>query len=309
MPRDTKFNATWLDQTDDHGIHLKRWLKQGETEKSFKCLLCKTSDLDCANRGWNAVYQHMKTAKHEKVLKAMKQNLKFFVEASTSQTPSSSGDVSENTQVRLEVISKPMMLNLDDQIVRAETLWALTVARRGFSYNSYDELGDVFRCMFPDSKIAQGFSIQSKKLSYVLSHGIGPFFHRELIKDLKRTDKLVLCFDEQTNVQNRKQLDIYVKFWCYDKGLAVTRFYKSLLLGHAPACVIQNALLDIFKTDGIDLKKLFMIGRDNPNVNISVENLIDKQLKKLGSGLLMIGSCNLHVVHNGFKNGMPYTCL
>ncbi|CAF4610349.1 unnamed protein product, partial [Rotaria magnacalcarata] len=46
-----------------------------------------------------------------------------------------------------------------------------------------------------------------------------------------------------------------------------------------------------------------MLGRDNPSVNITLENLIDQKLKKLGSGLLFLGSCNLHVVHNGFKAG------
>ncbi|CAF2156109.1 unnamed protein product, partial [Rotaria magnacalcarata] len=43
---------------------------------------------------------------------------------------------------------------------------------------------------------------------------------------------------------------------------------------------------------------------DNPNVNIALENLIDLEMKKQGSFLLKIGSCNIHVVHTAFKNGM-----
>ncbi|CAF4706914.1 unnamed protein product [Rotaria sp. Silwood2] len=46
-----------------------------------------------------------------------------------------------------------------------------------------------------------------------------------------------------------------------------------------------------------------MLGRDNPSVNISLENLIDQEMKKMGGGLLLLGSCNLHLVHNGFKTG------
>jgi len=162
--------------------------------------------------------------------------------------------------------------------------------------------------MFPDSKIAQQFNMQSKKLSYVISHGIGPYFHRDLVKQLKRCEKFVLCIDEQTNVQNKKQLDLLVKFWSYDEGLVVTRYFKSILLGHAQANVLQDAIINSFKTDGIDLKRLLMLGRDNPSVNISLENLIDQEMKKMGSGLLLVGSCNLHVVHNGFKTG-DCTCL
>ncbi|CAF2889007.1 unnamed protein product [Rotaria sp. Silwood2] len=157
--------------------------------------------------------------------------------------------------------------------------------------------------MFPDSKIATEFSI-SKKISYVLSHGLGPYFHQQLIKSLKRNGKFVLCFDEQTNNQNRKQLDLLVKYWCYDEGLVVTRYYKSILLGHATAAVLKTAILDSLKSNGLELKQLLMLGRDSPFVNLSLENLIENEMKKIGCGLLKIGGCHLHVAHNGFKAGL-----
>jgi hypothetical protein len=143
--------------------------------------------------------------------------------------------------------------------------------------------------------------MQSRKISYVLSHGIGPYFHYELIKCLKRSEKFVLCFDEQTNNQNRKQLDLLVKYWCYDEGLVVTRYYKSILLGHATAITLKNAIMDSFKADGLELKQLLMLGRDSPFVNLSLENMIDNEMKKIGCSLLKIGGCHLHVIHNGFK--------
>ncbi|CAF5139890.1 unnamed protein product, partial [Rotaria sp. Silwood1] len=51
-----------------------------------------------------------------------------------------------------------------------------------------------------------------------------------------------------------------------------------------------------------------MIGRDNPNVNKTVERLIDEELKKGGGELLKLGSCNIHVVHNAFKAGTTVSC-
>jgi hypothetical protein len=47
-----------------------------------------------------------------------------------------------------------------------------------------------------------------------------------------------------------------------------------------------------------------MLGRDNPNVNISLENLINLEMKKYGTCLLKLGGCNIHLVHNSFKNGL-----
>jgi hypothetical protein len=309
MPKDTKFNHDWLERIDNFDIQVRKWLKPGTTDTTFQCTLCRTGDRDCSNQGWGAIYQHMSTNNHIKFINIMKTNSKFVVEPAKSHTLSNN-DTPTTNQLRLGDTRKSPILNFNEQVTKAETVWGLTVARRGFSYNSCDGLGEIFRSMFSDSKIAQQFSIQSKKMSYVMSHGIGPHFHRELIQELRRAEKFVLCFDEQTNVQNKKQLDLLVKFWSYSEGLVVTRYYKSIFLGHAQANVLRNVIIDSFKTDGIDLKRVLMLGRDNPSVNISLENLIDQELKKMGTSLLMIGSCNLHVVHNGFKAGnFIHLCL
>ncbi len=58
-----------------------------------------------------------------------------------------------------------------------------------------------------------------------------------------------------------------------------------------------------FRTNGIDIKRLLMIGRDNPNVNKAIEKLIDAEMEKVGGELLKIGSCHIHVIHNAFKSG------
>ncbi|CAF5160527.1 unnamed protein product [Rotaria magnacalcarata] len=157
--------------------------------------------------------------------------------------------------------------------------------------------------MFPDSDIAQTFNMERKKLSYVISHGLGPFFHRNLVEDIRQCERFVLCFDEQKNYQNNKQLDIIFKYWSVKNQRVVTRYYKSILPGHAPAHVIRDHIINSFRTDGIDIKRLLMIGQDNPNVNKTIEKLIDGEMKKVGGELLKLGSCHIHVVHNAFKSG------
>jgi surfactin synthase thioesterase subunit len=84
----------------------------------------------------------------------------------------------------------------------------------------------------------------------------------------------------------------------------VTKYYRTILLGHAQATVVAGEILDALSTDGINIKNLLMLGRDNPNVNKTVEKIINDAMKKVDGELLDIGSCDLHVVHNGFKAGM-----
>ena len=59
---------------------------------------------------------------------------------------------------------------------KAEILWALKSVMSHFSYNSSQDIGDVFRAMFPDSKIAQQWSCGATKLSYLITFGIAPYF-------------------------------------------------------------------------------------------------------------------------------------
>ncbi|CAM4968003.1 unnamed protein product [Rotaria socialis] len=47
-----------------------------------------------------------------------------------------------------------------------------------------------------------------------------------------------------------------------------------------------------------------MFSRDNPNVNKTVDKMINDAMKKVNAELLNIGTCNLHVIHNGFRAGM-----
>ncbi|CAM4913675.1 unnamed protein product [Rotaria socialis] len=144
-------------------------------------------------------------------------------------------------------------------------------------------------------------------MSYVISHGLGPYFRDLLIKDIKNYERFVLCFDEQTNNQNKKQLDSYFRYWSSQKGLVVTRYYRTILLGHAQANVVVDGILGAFRTDCIGISKLLMLSRDNPNANKTVEKTINDAMKKVNAELLNVGTCNLHVIHNVFNAGTTET--
>ncbi|CAF4714929.1 unnamed protein product [Rotaria socialis] len=63
--------------------------------------------------------------------------------------------------------------------------------------------------MFPDSHIANDYSLRPQKLSYVVSHGTSYYFNNELIKDVRKAHGFLLLFDETTIVGVRKQLEIF----------------------------------------------------------------------------------------------------
>lgn len=54
----------------------------------------------------------------------------------------------------------------------------------------------------------------------------------------------------------------------------------------------------------LNMQNLMSLGMDGPNVNKSVLKKIDANVKKMGrGGLVDIGSCSLHTLHNAFKAG------
>ena len=74
----------------------------------------------------------------------------------------------------------------------------------GFSDNSTQYVVDLFRAMFPESKIAKRMQLGADKLKYVVNHGIAPYI-RELLKSrIISTDWFVVSFDESLNNVTQK---------------------------------------------------------------------------------------------------------
>ena len=65
-------------------------------------------------------------------------------------------------------------LSSDEQIMKAEILQALKTVGSNFSFASASRDGDRFCQMFPDSKVAKGFSQNETKMMYVIKFGLSP---------------------------------------------------------------------------------------------------------------------------------------
>ena len=67
-------------------------------------------------------------------------------------------------------------MSLPDQICKAEALWALKTAKDDFSFCASDGFPHLLQRMCPDSEIAKGVKMSHTKVSYVIGHGLGPYF-------------------------------------------------------------------------------------------------------------------------------------
>ena len=116
-----------------------------------------------------------------------------------------------------------------------------------------------------------------------------------------------LQYDETGNVQNRKQCDILIRYWCATSKQVCVRFFTALMFGHAKGADLSKAILNALENSGFELplNQLISIGSDGPNVNKTIWNYINKHMKDQGlHGLLPLIPCNLHAVHNAFRKGL-----
>jgi hypothetical protein len=100
---------------------------------------------------------------------------------------------------------------LDSQVLRAEILYCLKIVKSHASMRSADDSQELFRAMFPDSKVAEKFSLARTKATYITNYGLAPYFATELKDKLKSTEAFVICFDESLNTAVQQgQMDLVV---------------------------------------------------------------------------------------------------
>lgn len=69
----------------------------------------------------------------------------------------------------------------------------------------------------------------------------------------------------------------------------------------ATAEILRNYIKTALFNAGLSINQMMTLGMDGPNVNKTVFNLINQEIIASGrQGLINIGSCNLHTIHNTF---------
>lgn len=180
--------------------------------------------------------------------------------ASTSTISSSQSKEKQSSLHRLSTLSK--------QVADAEILWALNCVDSHFSAASNIGINTLFKRMFCDSEIASLYSMSESKYRYVTSFGIGPYFAKKLVNQVKESPAHFIQFDESLNdeLQN-KQLDIHIRFWSEESLKVESRYYSSLFIGHGRATELIDHYAEA--TKGLDPARTWQVGMDGPNVNLS----------------------------------------
>ena len=102
--------------------------------------------------------------------------------------------------------------------------------------------------MFLDSDIAKNFALSTGKLSYIIHHGLAPYFKMRIMKELSLEEprlppKFTSCFDEYFNkVVSFKQMDVHLFY--YKKAINQINcvYLGSQFMGHGATHNIMGGL-------------------------------------------------------------------
>ena len=144
-----------------------------------------------------------------------------------------SGDQPKTTEI--ECKGSESTLTVQDQVLKAETLWTLKTASDNIPFRTTDGIPELFQRMFVDSTIAQHMTMSRTKVSYMMGYGLGPHFLQMTVDDILSSPNTyyTIHFDGTTTVQVKKQNDVLVRYFSETNGEIKVRFLKALVFGHA----------------------------------------------------------------------------
>ena len=196
-----KFSEAWLSSTDSNGDKVGKWCQKGKDDYHGYCCLCFI-DIKCDNGGKAQLLKCCMNKKHIEAIKHSKDSKQSKVTFTISKPEAKSSK------------TQPSLSTTHEATVEAVIYWIIKLACSYYSLLSSDHVGDLFHAMFPDSKIAENFSVSRTRASYIIREGLLPYFTQVIIDDLVRSKlPFSVHFDETTTVQVRKQMDLTLRYW------------------------------------------------------------------------------------------------
>lgn len=160
------------------------WLVKDKENTKARCSVCHKV-IELSSSGRSALTDHAKGKKHQQALLKVQNFFKprtSKVEKSATLTPSSSLSLPllSSSQVAKEQHTIDAHLE-HSSTTRAEIIWTLKSVMSGFSTRSSDDMSQTLCAMYPNVDEIKSFQMGRTKATYVINHGLAPYF-KSLLK-------------------------------------------------------------------------------------------------------------------------------
>ena len=293
-----KFLPKWLEMSID-GHKVSRWLTPDPADPAKGvCLLCPAPNSFSINEGWKSITQHNSGVKHQKNMELSMKNPEF------KQVDNSAPKITDGLKKMFE-LQKDKTAN-KESVLKSQVCYTASMMYHGAGRNFIDCHAEMVPHLFPDSKIAKKYDIRRTKLGYFATHGIYPYFHSKLVKNLQDRHYSV-NFDEST-VNGDSQLDINVSYLTPER-LVEKRCLTTVALQHGTTGKeIALAVLQELKSRNIDPLMMMSVSTDGCSAMIGVLQGAQTHLRDIIPTLPAWGGCVDHDLANLLKSSVSKLC-
>ena len=277
-PGTCHFQTSWLSDPN-----FSQWLRRDpKSDTNAYCRVC-SRNINIGTMGKTAIKSHLSGSKHQSNMSQAGTMLGYLSGTSTNNQlkPSSSG-----TQLKFATKTDSIY------IYNATAWWSFKMVDSDYSFSACDNLGFIFKNMFPDCDIAANFQQAQAKSIYISCFGVAPYL-RSLISSSLNDRDYVLLFDESLDHDmQKKQLDIYVRYW--ESGKVASRYFDSVFMGHGRAIDLLSEFDNTHAQSSLNYAHLVQLSMDGPNVNC---HYITNCRKNYNLIMTRISSMLAHVVY------------
>ena len=260
---------SWFTDPELKGIFQRSHPKNSET--SLYCLVCEKS-VTIEHQGKLDLTRHCRGKSH-----------------TTSVN-------SKRVQGPITAHFNPQGSTIEQQISIAEVKVAGFLAEHNLPFATADHLGPLFKSIFPDSKIAKGYSCGKTKASCILNRAIVPDLRNNLVEQMRNS-----CFSIATDGSNDQGLTkmnpVTVRLFDINQHKVVTKFYDMCASSSSTAVGIFNAINNSMEKNMVSWDKCVSLGVDNTSVNVGKHNSVIVEARKKNKDIILMG-CPCHIAHN-----------
>jgi hypothetical protein len=233
------------------------------------CKVCGI-DFSVAGGGVHEIKRHIDTKKHKENVRGMTNQLTL-----TSTMPLLSTN------------------SLENDITAAELYFTTFIAEHNIPFLAADHFTKLCKSMFPDSKIADGFSCSRTKTTAIVKCALAPAFNAEVVNICQTSPFTILC-DGGNDQFGKKYFAVMVRVWEESRRQAVTRFLAMPVCNVSTAEALFNALKGELESNDIPWKNVIGYVSDTASVMVGVRNSVLSRIKLKQPTVFSLG-CLCHL--------------
>ena len=172
---------------------------------------------------------------------------------------------------------------------------AVVLAQHNIPLAIMDHLSPLFRDIFPDSKIAKGFSAARTKTTCIMNMALRPYFESVLVAHMKE-HPFALAIDGSNDVGLQKMNTLTVRIFDLESGVVCTKFLDMCLTSGTDAGTAEKifeTMEDALVSRDIPWDNCIGLSVDNMSVNIGKHNSIKARTIQRNPSIYVMG-CPCH---------------